>query len=77
MSDPSLSPAQVSEAFMGSEAYAAGRMTHAVLAGQNFSRVQWEVVHDALMAAFQAGYLHAAAGQGVDELLARMADLDA
>lgn len=74
MSNP-LTPEQVSEAFAGSEQYAAGRMTHAILTRQRFGQVQSEVVHDALMAAFQAGYLAAAAGESVDDLLSRMAKL--
>lgn len=71
-----LTPAQRGEVFTGSEQYAAGRMTHVVITDRAFDQLQTEVVHDALMAAFQAGYLLAAAGIGVDELLRRMADID-
>lgn len=71
-----LTPAQRGEAFSGSEAYAAGRMTHAILARQGFTAVQVEVVHDALMAAFQAGYLLAGEDTSVDQLLRRMEDCD-
>lgn len=74
MTDSAAAPTQVSQAFTGSEHYAAGRMTHKVITDQAFSQVQAEVVHDALMAAFQAGYL-AALGASVPELLRRMADL--
>jgi hypothetical protein len=73
--DTGMTKAQISEAFISSEEYAAGRMTHAILVHQKFNQVQSEVVHDALMAGFQAGYLAAAAGTSVDELLARMAEL--
>ena len=73
---PTLTPQQRGEAFGQSEHYAAGRMTHAIITGQKFNRVQSEIVHDALMAAFQAGYLAAAEGTNVDELLRRMAELD-
>lgn len=72
---PKLTPAQRSEAFTGSEHYAAGRMTHDVITGEKFNQTQSEVVHDALMAAFQAGFLAAAEGVSVDELLRRMAEL--
>lgn len=68
-----LTVEQRGEAFTGSEHYAAGRMTHDIIASQGFSRVQAEVVHDALMAAFQAGYLHAAEGADVRMLLDRIA----
>lgn len=71
-----LTPAQRGEAFTGSEHYAAGRMTHTVITARAFDQVQTEVVHDALMAAFQAGYLAAAAGTSVADLLARMAEID-
>lgn len=71
-----LTPAQRSEAFTGSEHYAAGRMTHKVIAERKFGQVESEIVHDALMAAFQAGYLAAGEGTGVDELLRRMAEIE-
>lgn len=67
-----LTPQQRGEAFTGSEHYAAGRMTHEIIAGQRLNQVQSEVVHDALMAAFQAGFLAATEGTDVDELLHRM-----
>lgn len=76
---PKLTDAQRAlhgEAFTGSEEYAAGRMTHKVITDQKFKGVQVEVVHDALMAAFQAGYLACGEGISVDDLLARMAEID-
>jgi hypothetical protein len=71
-----LTPQQRGEAFSDSEHYAAGRMAHTIITGQKFNRVQSEIVHDALMAAFQAGYLASAESTDVDELLRRMAELN-
>ncbi len=71
-----LTPGQRGEVFSNSEHYAAGRMTHATIARQHFTPVQAEVVHDALMAAFQAGCLAMAEDVSVTELLSRMSDLD-
>jgi hypothetical protein len=69
-----LTTQQRGEAFSASEHYAAGRMTHAVIAGEKFNQTQSEVLHDALMAAFQAGFLASAEGTATDELLRRMVE---
>jgi hypothetical protein len=69
-----ITPEERGEAFSNSEAYAAQRMPQ-LLKFCDLSTVQQEVAHDALMAAFQAGYLNRAEGLTVDALIARMANI--
>jgi hypothetical protein len=69
----SITPDERGEVFSNSEAYAAERMPQLRALGAVLTRVELEIVHDALMAAFQAGYLNRAEGLSVDALIARMA----
>jgi hypothetical protein len=68
-----ITPDERGEVFSNSEAYAAERMPQLRALGAVLTRVELEIVHDALMAAFQAGYLNRAEGLSVDTLIARMA----
>lgn len=69
----SITPEERGEVFSNSEAYAAERMPQLRTLGAVLTHIELEIVHDALMAAFQAGYLNRAEGLSVDALIARMA----